>query len=863
MGDMKQPTPKRNAPTKRRNSQGAASTKGSAVSTGSAKGGSASAVTKATTAGKGAVGTKGPAGAKNTASVKGIAAGAKSTAATKGTAAGVARGGKQPLKRKDNPALAKPTTGLSRGNKADHRTKAAKKPQKAPGFPVGSFWKTAQKSAKKKKHRGVGGFFSTLGTFLILMLKALGANFWYLLRTSHVMQVVVVVVVLVGGFAIFDLVNTTGKAYTGVRVGTVDVGGKTAEEIEGLLREAYGAQVGNGSAIIYASDEAKATVDADMAQAQDAAVAQQVAVDEYRANKQAWRVNAEDVGAYVPVEELAQKALAVGREDGGSIARLQALTQGVEIEPDVAFNETFVETLAQDIDATLGTPRVDYGVEVSNGWAYTTPGNDGEMVNREKFTAALAQAFLGNETSFVAHVEPAPLHITEAQAQDVANLINQRIAYGCSFNYKNFTWTATSYDLGTWISVAAIPNASGIWSLRAFVDAEKAKPSLLAHLEEISNEQPATISFAVSDGAVSVKTNEVVPIPLVSKAVPALQEVLFGDTFEATTPIINVEQGEAPSSMSLSEALNLGIVSTISTFKTEFTTGEGTENRNHNIALASQLLNNSVVKPGQTWSFNETSGDCNAEAGFQEAGAIVAGEYVDSVGGGICQVATTVFNAVYESGLPVVSRWNHSLYIASYPSGRDAAVSYPDLDLRWQNDTKSDILLQMQCDNGSVTATLYGVDPDYVVTSETGAWEKGETYRTIEKEDTTLAEGNYYIQTTGADGSAISVTRTVTDQNGNLIRQDVFDSVYDPKDEVIMRGPNTEVPHHEDETNDANNTQVWDSYDTTYTDTAATPTSDTAAVTTQDSNAGSVDTTYNDAASGDTDMGYYDESGQF
>lgn len=833
MGEIKQSTPKRTAPKKRRDSVSHAGRTSTPFPTAAKR-------SSATVANAARV----QAGASRTS--------AQGSQKKPGAQKSAAHSAKQPLKRKDTLAVSK-AAPLTNGSQK------SKKVTSAPGFPVGTFWKTAQKNTKKKKRTGLPGFLSTLGGFILLFVKALGANFWYALRKSHALQVVVAVLVLAAGFCVFDMVTTSGKAYTGVHIGTVDVGGKTEEEIEELLRDAYGSQVANGSATIFASEEAKATVDADMAQAQDAALAEQVAVDEYRANKQAWRVTSEDVGAYVPVETLAKKALAVGREDGGSITRLQALTQGYEIAPDVAFNETFVETLAEDIDNTLGTPRVDYGVEVSNGWAYTTPGNDGEMVNRQTLTQALVRAFLGDETSFVAHVEPAPLHITEMQAQEVVNLINERIAYGCSFTYNGYTWSATPYDLGTWISVAAIPDTSGTWSLRAFVDAEKAKPSLLMHLEEISNEKPVPISFSVVDNAVSVRTTEAVTIPLVSKAVTALQEVLFAETFNQATPTIAVEQGKAPETMSLTEALNYGIVSTIASYRTEFTTGEGTENRNHNIALASQLLNNSIVKPDQTWSFNETSGDCNAEAGFQEAGAIVAGEYVDSIGGGICQVATTVFNAVYESGLPIVSRWNHSLYIASYPSGRDAAVSYPDLDLRWQNDTKSDILLQVNCENGSVTATLYGVNPGYVVTSETGAWEKGETYKTIEKQDDTLAEGYYYVKTVGADGSKISVTRTVTNQNGNLIRQDVFDSVYDPKDEVIVCGPNTTVPHHEDELDTTSTGQTWDSYDTTYD---ASTISDQVTSDTSNTDSGSLDTTYTDTTTDDVNVDYYDESTQ-
>ena len=244
-----------------------------------------------------------------------------------------------------------------------------------------------------------------------------------------------------------------------------------------------------------------------------------------------------------------------------------------------------------------------------------------------------------------------------------------------------------------------------------------------------------------------------------------------------------------PQRLTFQEAVDKGVVGPIGTFTTTYTTGQGTENRNHNIELVSQILDNSICKSGETWSYNGTTGDCNEEKGFLGAGAIIDGEYTDSVGGGICQVATTVFDAVYESGLPVVERHNHSLYIASYPAGRDAAVSYPELDLVWRNDTASDVLVKVSTQVGSVTATLYGVDPGYQVTTETGQWEAGKKYSTTTKVDDTLAPGTSYVKTRGTDGSTIEVTRTVKDVNGNIVRQDLFASVYDPINEVILKGP--------------------------------------------------------------------------
>ena len=78
-----------------------------------------------------------------------------------------------------------------------------------------------------------------------------------------------------------------------------------------------------------------------------------------------------------------------------------------------------------------------------------------------------------------------------------------------------------------------------------------------------------------------------------------------------------------------------------------------------------------------------------------------------------------MFNAVYEAGYPVTERRNHSLYISSYPTGRDAAIAYPDLDLTWVNDGTSDVLMRSRYTDSSLTVTLYGIDPGYVVSTQT------------------------------------------------------------------------------------------------------------------------------------------------
>ena len=94
-----------------------------------------------------------------------------------------------------------------------------------------------------------------------------------------------------------------------------------------------------------------------------------------------------------------------------------------------------------------------------------------------------------------------------------------------------------------------------------------------------------------------------------------------------------------------------------------------------------------LIAPGATFSFNGTTGARTAAKGFLEAPVIINGELATGLGGGVCQVSTTVFNAAYEAGLRITARTNHALYISHYPLGRDATVNYPDTDLKFVNDT--------------------------------------------------------------------------------------------------------------------------------------------------------------------------------
>ena len=642
--------------------------------------------------------------------------------------------------------------------------------------------------------RSIGS--SVLG-FLASLMRLVGKGFASLVRKSRVAGVAVVVACLLAVGIGVDGCTTAGRVYQGVHVGSVDASGMTRDEIISAVDDAYTQPLRAASVTVFASDEAAAqTAEAASQQdQQDAALAEQMAVDEAKASKQAWVVDGAGLGVAIDAEGLADAALAVGRDSGGALSRLGAQFFGTDISVTPTFNDQLVDAFAAEIDAAIGQPHADYDIAVSGGVAYVQPGHDGWEVNRSSLCDQLAPLLLQGGGQMVAHTDYAPLRITEQDATQAAQAVTSALAGGAEFDFEGTAWEASASEVGAWVATS-IEGGGDSWHLRPYIDSDLAKSSILSGIRQSSGNALSGVSFsAAQDGTVTVRTSGSGSLPLVSDAASALTSALFGSGSDIepaqSTPKVDVASTAMPAELSLDDALACGVVGPIGTYTTQFTTGAGTENRNHNIALVSQLLDNSICTAGQTWSYNDTTGNCDEEKGFLGAGAIIDGEYTDSVGGGICQVATTVFNAVYESGLPIKERHNHSLYIASYPQGRDAAVSYPELDLVWQNDTANDVLVKVSCSEGFVTATLYGVDSGYQVSTETGQWEKGKTHSSTTKVDDTLAPGTSYVKTRGTDGSTIEVTRTVKDAAGNIVRQDLFASVYDPVNEVVVKGPDT------------------------------------------------------------------------
>lgn len=627
-------------------------------------------------------------------------------------------------------------------------------------------------------------------------------------RRSSKRGIVAAVACLIALFFLADHVMNFNKAYAGVHIGSVDCSGKTVDQIVALLDETY-ANYEEKEVLVYASDEAKRRVEE--TGERETGEEDRLSVDEAREQRLVWAVRPETVSASFDKQTTAQAAVNEAHGLGKLLDRISAAIQGREIDPVFQFGDAY-QDFVDDVNATVGVERIDYNISVNQGICTVTAGQDGILMNDAAFQKDLAYGFLSQQEttpSFVAIPEAAPVRITQNAAQAVCATVNAAIADGANFVYEDAGWNATASSLGAWIS-SKIEQKDGQWQLVPYVNVDSSRPDLLSHIKTNSGEDPVQVSFTIADaGAVTVKTDASGKIPLVDEAIETLDIALFGSDDQAAQEgaqsadgvavTVDIASADTPEEMSLDDALYYGVVGEISSFTTSYTYGSATtEARNFNIHLAADLLNNSVCPAGGSWSFHNVAGECNEERGFKEAGVIEEGVYSTAFGGGICQVATTVFNAAYEAGYYIDRRYNHTIYNSSYPAGRDAAVSWPDLDLIWSNDTFSDILMTTSYTEGTITVTLWGVSPERTVSTYVSDWEAGDEYKTKYVLNESMAPTAYRVKTKGSDGRTIYVERAVYDKEGTRLSFQRFSSVYDAVDEVIEHGKDYDVPEDDD-----------------------------------------------------------------
>lgn len=218
--------------------------------------------------------------------------------------------------------------------------------------------------------------------------------------------------------------------------------------------------------------------------------------------------------------------------------------------------------------------------------------------------------------------------------------------------------------------------------------------------------------------------------------------------------------------------------------------------RIRNIEVAAEKFEGVVIPPGELFSFNQLVEDVSSANGFEDSLIIWGDQTAVGVGGGVCQVSTTVFRAAYEAGLPIVERYNHGYVVSWYGEpGLDATIYTPTVDFKFRNDTGAFLLIDPTVDsaNGVITFHLYGTKPDrQVIISEPVVKDVVEPESPLYRIDESKEPGAREQVEWEKEGMTVEVTRTVI-ENGES-KSEKLKSIYEPWRAVYLVGPGYPIP---------------------------------------------------------------------
>ena len=222
-------------------------------------------------------------------------------------------------------------------------------------------------------------------------------------------------------------------------------------------------------------------------------------------------------------------------------------------------------------------------------------------------------------------------------------------------------------------------------------------------------------------------------------------------------------------------------------FSTTYSTRNS--NRSTNIRLASEKINGTVILPGETFSYNQTVGKRTAAAGFKSAAVYSNGEVTTGIGGGICQVSTTLYNAVLLSNLEIVERYNHGFQPGYVKSGTDATVSWGGPDFKFKNNRNYPIKIICSGSGGRIIIQIFGLytDPEYEVVIQAYVTQTI-SYKTVYKNDSSLTKGETKVIENGSNGCK-TATYKILKLNGEVVSKELISKdTYNPHNKIVARG---------------------------------------------------------------------------
>lgn len=515
-----------------------------------------------------------------------------------------------------------------------------------------------------------------------------------------------------------------------------------------------------------------------------------------------------EAGLRFDVDATVEAALAHGRRGPWSaLSRLTTPLLGAEVRPIGAVDATTLTTWVEDAaarverEATVGDLRID-----ADARTVSVDGPRGAvMVDRPASIARLTDALFDPDVARVALVADTSPPPTDRRAiERLAGAVRRPLRTGLVLEHEGRRLRLDAEDVAALVTVVTAPGpAAGSGDgdaapvLRIPVD--RVVRVLGARGASTFDRSPVAARLTIPDpdvlhderGSTSFR-----PVPVDATVVPGVSRTVFvprrtarqleamltDGVIRATADLLVIEP--TLTTAAAEERLPTHVVGT---FTTRYAAGGA---RTVNIARLAQLLDGSSIPPGAEFSVNRTSGPRSCTAGFLEAGTIVRGELVDTCGGGVSQLGTTLLNAAFFAGLPLVEWQPHSFFISRYPAGREATLSYPQLDVRFRNDTDGWLLLRATTTPTSVTVTLLGRPRWAEVRATHGTWSPPTPFTEVVRVAPDLAPGARRIVQSGGDGFSLIVTRTRVPFDGSPAADvERWRTVYRPQQRIVEVSP--------------------------------------------------------------------------
>jgi vancomycin resistance protein YoaR len=457
--------------------------------------------------------------------------------------------------------------------------------------------------------------------------------------------------------------------------------------------------------------------------------------------------------------------------------RVRVRVFGADIAPPAQVYEPALEYQLDQIAVELDQPNREAAIVLNGLKPVLVEGQAGRKLNSERAAATMVGALASlsrAETPLPVEVEP--VTVTAADLRPVLAQTRRALSAPIRLELGKTWWRLRQPRIA---ELLALPHDG---SRKLAIGGPRAE-NWFERFGRRVGQPPTDARFrSTGDGGVSITpSTDGVKLDVAATSREILAAVLAPSARRVGDVVVEKHSPE----LTTERARSFGITSVLASYSTYYS---GTADRIQNLQLAVKLLDGSLVAPGGTFSLNEAVGPRTLERGFRSAPVIIGDEYEEDVGGGVSQVATTVFNAAWEAGVKVLERNPHSLYISRYPLGRDATVNYPDLDLKFRNDTGRWMVVLGASGRDGIAITLAGAPTGRRVVSEAGPLVVTGKPPVKRVKDPKLTVGTQVVEEAGSSPQSVTVTRTVYNRDGSVLYEETWRTNYRGEKRVLRVG---------------------------------------------------------------------------